>query len=908
MSERSNKVVKSKNDRNKYCTFTMENKLNVFVESNKYAKTSCVMLIVNIGYIADTIEGTAHFLEHMLFNGTEKYPEEKYFSNFIIKSGGTTNAFTTYENTCYYYTTQSEHLNESLEIFSNFFKNPLLREDSISREREAVNSEHDKNIHDDDWRFANILKRACNQDHPYSKFSTGSNSTLDVQNISQVVKDFFDKYYSAHKMTLVVVTSNSIKSICPTIKETFGSIPIRNPHEKINIPSTILNIPQTLYVVPISDINTLTYYWEIPSFENEFNNCPIKFISSLIEHEGSGTLHDNLTKFGYILELYCGMYEHINDKCIFMIDITLSEFGVQNKNDVICMIFSYLDMIKNTIINNNSEIKNLYEEKQLLNKYSFKFSDQYSADDKCMVYYDAISRYKFNLKYLLAIHHIKSKYDMIDSNLLKVMNILTENNCITMHVSPEYTNLVNKKDIHYGTDYKLTHEDNIIDLVQCRKSTLPKINPYISVGYDILKDSKEMPIKIDDDVYWYPTNIFLNPDVNVKIGIYLPISKLNSENYTKMYLYISSILLNINAEKYMCTSANYDIHVIFDQGYVEIEICGNYEKIDLVCKLISDSLLFPVFTESEFLQTIYSLKQSDLNLTYNSPYTRVTNFFNKTVNYKFYDNYDRLKEYDKIKYDDMKEVFNKCLQLGLFNMLISGNCNKKLCNKIINIFDQLKPKIQYVSNVDIDDSCCVENSINIFKKENKHESNNAVGFYIYIDKIFDIQNQCKNICMLEIISKIIHPDYFYELRTQEKFGYIVGSNICSAGNFKCSHRYFKFIVQSKKKSVTNIINRTKQFIITYRDHIEKLTEKNLNKIKKSCIKSQQEEFINLNDLAMHIKTEIDLKISKFNLKEIMINSYKQITLADIKKFYDNKFMKNINTIICIDSAEKLKIK
>ena len=310
------------------------------------------------------------------------------------------------------------------------------------------------------------------------------------------------------------------------------------------------------------------------------------------------------------------------------------------------------------------------------------------------------------------------------------------------------------------------------------------------------------------------------------------------------------------------------------------------------------------------MQLLFSklLKQSDLNLTYNSPYTRVTNFFNKTVNYKFYDNYDRLKEYDKIKYDDMKEVFNKCLQLGLFNMLISGNCNKKLCNKIINIFDQLKPKIQYVSNVDIDDSCCVENSINIFKKENKHESNNAVGFYIYIDKIFDIQNQCKNICMLEIISKIIHPDYFYELRTQEKFGYIVGSNICSAGNFKCSHRYFKFIVQSKKKSVTNIINRTKQFIITYRDHIEKLTEKNLNKIKKSCIKSQQEEFINLNDLAMHIKTEIDLKISKFNLKEIMINSYKQITLADIKKFYDNKFMKNINTIICIDSAEKLKIK
>ena len=91
-------------------------------------------------------QGLAHFLEHMLFMGTEKYPEENQYSAFLSAHGGYSNAYTAQENTVYYFDVNTAHFEEALDLFASFFTCPLFTEGSTGREINAVDSENSKNL------------------------------------------------------------------------------------------------------------------------------------------------------------------------------------------------------------------------------------------------------------------------------------------------------------------------------------------------------------------------------------------------------------------------------------------------------------------------------------------------------------------------------------------------------------------------------------------------------------------------------------------------------------------------------------------------------------------------------------------------------------------------------------------
>jgi insulysin len=128
-----------------------------------------------IGSLCDPKEaqGLAHFLEHMLFMGTTKYPIENEYSSYLSSHGGYSNAYTSQENTVYYFDVQPDHLEGALDRFAAFFTCPLLSDSSTSREINAVDSENTKNLQVDSWRKFQLLKSLARDDHPLSSFSTG---------------------------------------------------------------------------------------------------------------------------------------------------------------------------------------------------------------------------------------------------------------------------------------------------------------------------------------------------------------------------------------------------------------------------------------------------------------------------------------------------------------------------------------------------------------------------------------------------------------------------------------------------------------------------------------------------------------------------------------------------------------
>lgn len=138
----------SPNDKRTYRHLTLGNRLEVLLVHDIETEKSSACVDVRVGSMADPTEmpGLAHFLEHMLFLGTESYPVENAYSSFLNSHGGMSNAYTDQENTVYYFDVQNSAFEEALNMFSSFFTCPLFSETATARETNAVDSENQKNL------------------------------------------------------------------------------------------------------------------------------------------------------------------------------------------------------------------------------------------------------------------------------------------------------------------------------------------------------------------------------------------------------------------------------------------------------------------------------------------------------------------------------------------------------------------------------------------------------------------------------------------------------------------------------------------------------------------------------------------------------------------------------------------
>lgn len=210
--QKTENITKSSEDKRLYRALELSNKLKVLLISDPKTEKSGAALQVNVGSLCDPNElpGLAHFCEHMLFLGTEKYPIENEYATFLASHGGMTNACTGDEFTRYYFDIIPEYLPGALDRFAQFFLSPLFTESATSREIKAVNSEHEKNIPLDGWRVLRLEQCLAKPGHSYRKFRTGNSKTLvempqslgiDVR--SQLL-DFHNQWYSSNIISLAV--------------------------------------------------------------------------------------------------------------------------------------------------------------------------------------------------------------------------------------------------------------------------------------------------------------------------------------------------------------------------------------------------------------------------------------------------------------------------------------------------------------------------------------------------------------------------------------------------------------------------------------------------------------------------------------------------------------------------------
>lgn len=129
--------------------------------SNVNSQISGAALDIKVGSFYDPVhlQGLCHLCEHVLFTGSEQYPNDSY-SSFLAQRGGSSNAFTSSEHTNFHFDIPSKHFSEALHRFVSFFTCPIFRDACVKNELESVQSEHEKNRYNDVWR-TNQVQKLC---------------------------------------------------------------------------------------------------------------------------------------------------------------------------------------------------------------------------------------------------------------------------------------------------------------------------------------------------------------------------------------------------------------------------------------------------------------------------------------------------------------------------------------------------------------------------------------------------------------------------------------------------------------------------------------------------------------------------------------------------------------------------
>jgi nardilysin len=179
-------------------------------------KSAAAALTVGVGSFADPahVQGLAHFLEHMLFMGSERFPDENEAEEYLSSHGGYSNAYTDVEHTTFYFELEPGPgvLDGALDRWSAFFSCPLLKEDCLAREIDAVNSEFQGVEQNDACRQQQLLSHDAKPGHPCCNFLWGNAQSLKSATRDDLLS-FWQQHYNASISKLVLLGGESLDDL-----------------------------------------------------------------------------------------------------------------------------------------------------------------------------------------------------------------------------------------------------------------------------------------------------------------------------------------------------------------------------------------------------------------------------------------------------------------------------------------------------------------------------------------------------------------------------------------------------------------------------------------------------------------------------------------------------------------------
>lgn len=207
-------------------TFRLDNGMQVVVIPDHRAPVVVHMVWYKVGAADEPLgkSGIAHFLEHLMFKGTDKIPPGE-FSKIIAANGGRDNAFTSYDYTAYYQVIARDKLDLVMEMEADRMVNLKLDEANVATEREVVLAERRQRTDaDPSALFGEQVNAAMYLQHPYGRPVIGWEEEIRALTLDDAVS-FYRRYYAPNNAILIVAGDVTADELRPLAEKYYGAIP-----------------------------------------------------------------------------------------------------------------------------------------------------------------------------------------------------------------------------------------------------------------------------------------------------------------------------------------------------------------------------------------------------------------------------------------------------------------------------------------------------------------------------------------------------------------------------------------------------------------------------------------------------------------------------------------------------------
>lgn len=201
----------------------LQNGLTVLTKEVHTAPVVSVQVWYRVGSRNETAEqnGISHQLEHLMFKGTVNRPIQ--FGRFFSALGSQSNAFTSYDETAYFGTVESNKLEALLALEADRMTNALVGREQLNSERRVVISELQGYENSPDYRLNQAVMRAVFPHHPYGLMPAGTKAAVE-QFTAEQVQRYYQTYYRPDNATLVITGDFSTPAVLQKVQDLFGRV------------------------------------------------------------------------------------------------------------------------------------------------------------------------------------------------------------------------------------------------------------------------------------------------------------------------------------------------------------------------------------------------------------------------------------------------------------------------------------------------------------------------------------------------------------------------------------------------------------------------------------------------------------------------------------------------------------
>ncbi|CAD8052007.1 unnamed protein product [Paramecium sonneborni] len=929
-------------DKNEYQYFTLSNGLKVLVIQDPEAKIAQAALCVNVGSWTEPDEypGLAHFLEHMLFQGSKSYPQEGYFQKLVAEGGGSTNAYTRGEETNYYMKINNERVVEALQVFAHFFIDPLLDSSMVDREVNAVNSEYEIAVSGDLWKISHLFQILSNK--PIGRFTIGSLKTLQDP-MKELVK-FHSQYYSANIMSLVV--KSNYPDMAKWIREQsdFSQIPNLNLKKKQKLHLPLKKTGLMVKYKTNGDKNQLLLAYQLDSPRSAKKSKTLPMIASLIKSKHKEGLLDYLVKQKMALNVDAGTFlEGNGDFTFFLIEIELIE-GVDELKvaETVTGYFNnmldqfYQEVDKNEI-NYTPYLEEIWQQYKQLQLSQFNYLDNN--------HYPTVQQIAHNLNYFdyTDAMSIEFLYEEFQPEI--IYNYLTEmlnpSNIIIFHGSPKFNYLKQSSEL-YRLEYEIitlskeqikklssavTTKVVLFDWVKSKSLPLllPRINTFIPKDFsikslcreqtsfiqaplvfkskeDCIQHEKEyeainhypLMIKrtVETKAWWKLQRQFKVPQIFTGVMFNTPKSINSLKDKLLIQVFNTLVTDNLNQEIQEAIDAGYQFQFTPSIKGVSLELYGwsdNYQSFFEKVLSSINNLKFDSF---------YQVKQK-LLIYYNNIYqdklfrVAMSEYLNQVVQAQYYTSQLFLEELAVLDMESLQKFHSNYFSNFRVSSFVSGNILRSevedLLHTIRKVFHKSSSHTSEEPHVfNIRDFSNKNVVVPLIHKGGDNSDVNGVTINYYQ---IGHRNK-KNFAIMNLIQQFFHNHAFQYLRTERQLGYVALMRFIPIGCIDGA----AIIVQGTAQMPYVVNQHIEDFIKQFHNVLLSLADEQLDNIKNGAKSALQEKDKSLYDESAYIWSQIRGNNLQLEEKEIAIAMIDEILQKDIIEFYEKYFIKQQNKL------------